>query len=184
MRVEQLEQEYDVEVEWKGFEIHPELPPGGIPSERLQGEYFRQAAENVRWLAAEAGVVMCSPSILANTHLALEAAEFARERGVFTVLHRRLFEAYFHDGVNIGDPEALVKLAEEAGLDGEELRRALTERRYRAQLEEVTREARELGIDGTPTFIIGNLGVVGAQPYEVLRRAAIEAGARPRLPEE
>lgn len=140
MRVEQLEQEYDVEVEWKGFEIHPELPPEGIPSERLRGEHFRQAAENIRRLAAEAGLVMSSPSILANTHLALESAEFARDRGgAFVTFHRRLFEAYFQDGLNIGSPEVLVKLAEEVGLHADELRTALAEHRYRARLEEATR---------------------------------------------
>lgn len=168
-------------VEWKGLEIHPELPPEGMPREMfMRGGHLRQVEENLRRLAEEAGVAMKPPEVIANTHLALEAAEFAREHGEFGLFHRRLFELYFQDGVNIGEMNALVSLAEEAGLDGSELRQALAERRYQGRLREVSLESQRYGVSGTPTFFIGSQVVVGAQPYEVLRQAALRAGARPR----
>ena len=181
MPIEKLESEYDIDVEWKGLEIHPELPPQGIPRETLfNGDYYRRAEENVRRLAATVGLEMCPPTLIANTHLALEAAEFARECGCFAAFHRRLFEAYFQDGKNIGDAAVLVALAVELGLDGEGLRLALAERRYQAQLDNVAREAARLGISGTPTFVIGNQHIGGAQPYDVLRKILVNAGAKPR----
>ncbi|MBI2954984.1 MAG: DsbA family protein [Chloroflexi bacterium] len=157
------------------------MPPQGLPREMLfRGDYYRRAEENLRRLASEVGLAMISPTVIAKTHLALEAAEFAREHGGFAALHRRIFEAYFQDGKNIGDVEVLVGLAGEAGLDEGELRQALAERRYRVQLEQVTHEAAGLGISGTPTFVIGNRLVVGAQPYDVLRQRLVGAGAKPR----
>lgn len=171
-------------VEWKGMELHPELPEHGLPSEEfLSGDYFRRAKENLRRLAAEDSLAMINPTLIVNSHLALETAEFARERGAFAALHRRLFEAYFQEDLNIGDRETLVKLAGEAGLDGDEVQNVLAERRYQRQLSEVLGEARRLGITGAPTFLICNQRVVGAQPYEVLRQAAIMAGAKPREPQ-
>ncbi|MBI4318192.1 MAG: DsbA family protein [Chloroflexi bacterium] len=180
MRVERLRKEFDIEVEWKGLEIHPELPLGGVPREGLfRGEYFKQAEASMHRLAADAGLTMTSPSIISNSHLALEAAEFARECGTASSFRRRLFEAYFQEGANIGDRDVLVGLADEMGLDGEKLRQALEERRYQGLLAGVKDETQRLGISGVPTFLIGNQRVVGAQPYEVLRQAAIRAGARP-----
>ena len=97
-----------MEVEWKGMELHPELPEHGLPSEEiLSGDYFRRAKENLRRLAAEDGLAMINPTLIVNSHLALETAEFARERGAFAALHRRLFEAYFQEDLNIGDRETL-----------------------------------------------------------------------------
>jgi len=181
VRAERLEREFDVEVEWKGLEIHPELPPGGIPRESIiRGDYFRRAEENLQRLAAGEGLTMRSPEIIANSHLAMEAAEYAREKGKLAVFHRRLFEACYQEGLNLGDVETLARLAEETGLDVAELRQALAERRYQDRLAETTREAARSGVTGTPTFIFGDQMVVGAQPYDVLRQAAERAGARPR----
>lgn len=176
-----MEKDFDIEVIWKGFEIHPDLPPDGILRETFaRGSYFRQVEESLRRLADDAGLILKSPSVIANTHLALEASEFAREQGRFAELHRRLFEAYFQEDVNIGDIEVLVRLANEVGLEGADLRRALDEDRFRGLLHETTEEAHRYGVSGTPTFFIGDERVVGAQPYEVLKQAALRAGARLR----
>lgn len=179
--MERLESEYDIDVEWKGLEIRPQLPPNGRPRETRPGDDGRrQVEESIRQLAADVGLEMRSPDVIANTHLALEAAEFARERGRFAALHRRIFEAYFQNGRNISEAEVLVELADEMGLDGQALRQALAERRYQGQLEQVTREAAELGVRSTPTYVIGDRRVVGAKPYEVLREQLISAGAKLR----
>ncbi|MBI2863017.1 MAG: DsbA family protein [Chloroflexi bacterium] len=179
--MERLEKEFDLEVEWKGLEIHPELPPEGEPREkRFRGMRLQQIEASVQELAARVGLAMRFPSTISNSHLALEAAEFAREAGGFAAFHRRLFEAYFQENKDIGDVPTLTALASEVGLDGMALSRALAERRYERQLEDVSREAPEIGITGVPTFIVGGRRGVGAQPYEALRQAILFAGGRPR----
>jgi predicted DsbA family dithiol-disulfide isomerase len=120
-------------------------------------------------MAEEAGLPLHPNRIRVNSHRALEAAEYARDNGQFAPFHRRLFAASFAEGLNIGDVDVLTQLGEEAGLDPEALRRAVEERRYASRLADVTRQAHALGINGTPTFVIGPYGVVGAQPYAALK---------------
>jgi predicted DsbA family dithiol-disulfide isomerase len=168
-------------VEWKGLEIHPNLPPLGRPREQLfKDDFQRMVEESMNVLADEVGLEMRLPTLISNTHLALEAAEFARENGGFDAFHRRLFEAYLQDGKNIGDVEVLVNLADELGLDGEALRQALAEHRYQARLQQVSQEAARLGIRSTPTFVVGDQRVSGADNYELLRKFLVNAGAKPR----
>jgi predicted DsbA family dithiol-disulfide isomerase len=38
--------------------------------------------------------------------------------------------------------------------------------------------SRALGITGVPTFVVGQRGVVGFQPYEALERFLIDCGVR------
>jgi len=83
----------------------------------------------LRALAAEAGIVIRPLSLIPNSRLALEAAEFARAAGFFDAFHRALFTALFTDE-NIGDARVLVRLANESGMNGGAMETALTERRH------------------------------------------------------
>lgn len=108
------------------------------------------------------------PRVVANSHLALEAAEFARERGGFDAYHRGLFRAYFEQARDIGDPEVLCDLARETGVDDQHLRDALGERHYAALVDRMTDEARADEVLSTPTYVFsGGFRLVGAQDYEV-----------------
>ena len=177
MRVERLQQEYDIEVEWRGLEIHPELPRQGVSRRVFLGERFGQADAHLLGIAAQEALRFVLPEVISNSHAALEASELARDKGVFPVFHHRVFEAYFQEGQNISDPLVLAALGEEAGLDPAELEAALAGQCYEGRLAQSQREAQDLFITGVPTFIIGGQRVVGAQPYAVLCRAVELAGA-------
>ena len=90
-RIERLEREFPVDVEWRPFELHPETPRSGFDlSARLGGSPRARAyAENIVALAAESELTIRMPRAVANSHLALEAAEFAREHGGFRPPARR-----------------------------------------------------------------------------------------------
>jgi predicted DsbA family dithiol-disulfide isomerase len=162
-------------VEWKPLEIHPETPPAGRPrGEALSGPRFEAARAHLARMAAEEGIEgFGSPDLIANSRLALQAAEYAQdvEPARFDAFSRALFHAYFVDGENIGDRVVLRRLAGEAGLDVAGLDAALDEGRYLPALEESQAEAHEYGINGTPSFIVGRYLVVGAQPTAVLDEA-------------
>ncbi|MFQ5815072.1 MAG: DsbA family protein [Candidatus Hydrothermarchaeaceae archaeon] len=170
-RVDKLEKEFDIEVEWKGFEIHPETPPGG----RELPEYLRGFATNVessvQRLAREANVELRSPSVIANSKAAIEIAEFAKMKGRFREYNSAVFKAYWQEGKNIGDPEVLFDIVGRIGLDVEEIRGYLESGEARRQIAGYLEEVRRLGITGVPTFIVGDKMIVGAQPYEVLKEA-------------
>ncbi len=118
-------------------------------------------------MAAEAGLPMTTRDWVSNSRPALEAAEFAREQGLFDPFHRAVFSAYHAEGRDIGKQEVLREIAKAVGLDADEMVAALNEGRYTARVEENLAFSREIGLTGVPAFIIGNRAIVGAQPYNV-----------------
>ncbi len=169
-RIEALQREFPVDVEWRPFELHPETPKSGVGAREAFGGSPRAAAigRNIEELAGASGIAMRMPRVIANSHLALEAAEFAREHGAFDVYHAALFEAYFGNGRDIGDAGVLCDIAEACGVDATELRAALGDGRYADAIDRATAAAREDGIVSTPTFVYeGGFRLIGAQDYDV-----------------
>lgn len=177
--VQRLSQEYEIEVVWKNYEIHPQTPLAGEPVSDL-GEEAQVESRLLCELDAERGPRIRLPPVVANSHLAHEAAEFAREQGKFPELHCRLFRAYFEQGLNIGDPAVLVQVGVECGLDPTALGQAVREHRYHDRIEQVLREKIWYGVYGTPTFVLGRYKIVGPQRYEVFQEVMRRAGAQAR----
>jgi predicted DsbA family dithiol-disulfide isomerase len=46
----------------------------------------------------------------------------------------------------------------------------ISKRSFRDAVDADWKRARELGVTGVPTFVFGNQGLVGAQPYEALEQ--------------
>ncbi len=169
-RIEALRREFPVEVEWRPFELHPETPKSGVGVREVFGGSRGAAAlgRNIEQLAGVSGIAMRMPRHIANSHLALESTEFARERGAFEPYHAALFEGYFGDGRDIGDPDVLCDIAAACGIDAGQLRQALDDGRYAVAVDRATADAREDGIVSTPTFVYeGGFRLVGAQDYDV-----------------
>jgi predicted DsbA family dithiol-disulfide isomerase len=183
--IRKLKPEFEVEVDWRGFQIHPEWPADGV----LAADYRRGTDPQVRrarWqqieaMAGAAGFTMRQPELLANSRLALEAAEFAKESGAGEAFEQRIYEAYFQDGLNIGDAGVLANIAADLGMDRDDFNLALESNRYTARLRNNTVMAHQLGVSGVPTFFIGQYPLVGAQSEQVMRqvleRAAQRAGS-------
>jgi predicted DsbA family dithiol-disulfide isomerase len=114
--------------------------------------------------------------VTGNTFDAHQLLQLARERGAQDAMAERLFRAHFTERRSVFDRESLVALAGDAGLDQEEARRALEMDRYADAVRHDVEEARALGANGVPFFVLANrYGVSGAQPAEffadVLARA-------------
>ncbi|MBW2145892.1 MAG: DsbA family protein [Deltaproteobacteria bacterium] len=175
MLAERLEKDLGFQAEWKGLEIHPETPPDGMPVERRSSPHMISVLENIKHLSRAVGLEMSIQGFRSNSRLSLEGAEFARDKGRFAAYNRAVFEAYFQKGRNIGDMTVLEGIAREVGLEPTEFREALMDGRYHSVLADTLAEAQRLSIPGVPAFIFGERVVVGAQPYETLRQAALEA---------
>jgi len=76
-----------------------------------------------------------------NSRGALMVGELARERGVFTDLHPRLFDAYWGRGRDIGEEEVLIEEGTDAGLDAGEIVEVLRDGRYLQRVDDSTRQA-------------------------------------------
>ena len=175
MTAEQARREFDAEVVWLPFDLHPEYPPEGIPLAELHRRHGLGVGERdpLRERFAAAGLEYDRPEVVPNTRLALRMTELARERGLHEPFHDRLMDAYWSEATNIGDPEELRRLAAGVGLDAQEVERVLTDPSvYLELVEGSTREALSIGINAVPAFLLDRrLIVLGAQPFEVFRRA-------------
>jgi predicted DsbA family dithiol-disulfide isomerase len=172
--VRKLTPEFGFALEWKGFQIHPEWPEAGMPAAQyrrgMDPETRRMMWARIASLGETVGLEMKPPELLVNSRLALEAAEFAKAQGKAELFDERVFRAYFNENLNIGSQGVLTELASEAGLDPDELNVALEANRYRSHLDENARAARERGVDGVPTFFVGEYPLVGAQSEQVMRQ--------------
>jgi predicted DsbA family dithiol-disulfide isomerase len=169
-----LKPEFSFEIEWTGFQIHPEWPAAGMAA----SEYRREMDPETRrmmWaritdLGETVGVEMKAPTLLANSRLALEAAEFAKACGKGEEFEQRVYRAYFTENLNIGSQGVLGELASEVGLDRDDLNLTLESNRYSRRLKENATLAQERGVDGVPTFFVGEYPLVGAQSEMVMRQ--------------
>jgi predicted DsbA family dithiol-disulfide isomerase len=178
---EQLRREFDADVVWLPFDLHPEYPPEGIPLEQLHRRYGIGVGERdpLRDRFAAAGLEYDRPEIVPNTKLALRMTELARERGLHEPFHDRLMDAYWSEATNVGDPDELRRLAAEVGLDPDGVERVIADpEAYLEAVEASTREAQSIGINAIPAFVLdGRLIVLGAHPIDVFRRAFAQLAA-------
>ena len=171
-RIEKLKKEYNLDVEWRPFEIHPETPKEGASIDNLPFPkgYLEMAFANVKRLADEDGLTLKFTEKLQNSRLALYISEFARKKGKFEEFHKLVLEAYWLEGRDIGDKRLLLDLAESVGLNRNEIENYLdTDEPYK-KIQKSLKELRRYGINGVPTFIIEERLIVGAQPYEVFKK--------------
>jgi predicted DsbA family dithiol-disulfide isomerase len=139
---------------------------------RFPPEDIKRIMENLRTMGAPFGITFVDRPLLSNSHLALQAAEFAREQDRFHPYHTALFAAYFSHALDIGNIDVLAMIARDSGLDDEAMKRALEDGKYLPGLEAVKEEAAIRGVTGVPAFFIGDKkSVVGAQPLDVFRKA-------------
>ena len=158
-------------MEWLGIELHPETPPQGMPiKDMFPTADLKSMMKHLRSMGAPYGIIFSDIGRISNSRLALQAAEFSRDQGRFEVFHDALLQAYFSQGMDIGDRDVVLELAGDAGLEREPLAKALDAGAYLSRLQEMQTEASLAGVTGVPTFILGGRKtIVGAQPIDVFR---------------
>ncbi len=183
MRVDRLVANYNLQVKFTQFPLHPDTPQEGLTLEQLfAGRNIDIAVSQARMkqLMAEEGLPYGERTMTYNSRLAQELAKWAESQRGGESIHDALFRAYFVEGLNIAILDNLLAIAEQVGLDAEQARAVLTERWMRDAVDADWQRSEHLGVTGVPTFVVGNRGVVGAQPYQSLERLMVEAGAERR----
>src|SRR5215510_10033260 len=178
-RIEQLKRNFQIDLHWVYFPLHPDTPSEGLPLEQLfAGRGFDLDAmhQRMQGLMAAEGLPYGRRTHTYNSRLAQELAKWADSQPGFEAIDDALYKAYFVDGRNIGDGSVLVDIAQSVGLSAESAREVLTHRTFKQAVDADWEKARRYGITGVPTFVAGRFKVVGAQPYEVLARLISEQG--------
>jgi predicted DsbA family dithiol-disulfide isomerase len=165
-RVARLQAEYDVGIEWRGLEIHPEVPDEGLQWPKHLRERFGGMSDMLREEAHKAGLPMVVPEVIPKSRRALEATEFAREQGKHDLFHIVIWRRFYGEGQDLGSWELLHAAAKEVGLDGEIMQGKVESGMYTAVIQAHARELVAVGGNGVPLFIFDQkFAVVGLQPY-------------------
>jgi predicted DsbA family dithiol-disulfide isomerase len=182
----------DVEVTWRSFELDPSAPrtrPHQDYAQRLAAKYGQtpaQAQARVDQLVEVArgdGLALDFQHIKpGNTFDAHRLLHLAHAHGKQDALKERLFRAYLSEGQPIGEHATLLSAAQDVGLDVDVVQAVLSTDQYANEVRRDEAEARGLGIQGVPCFVLAQrYAVEGAQPSShmlmALQRAYAELPA-------
>ena len=169
-----------MEVEWRPFYLYFDTPPEGRElSERIKRARANGSEDRLRSIATSYGMEFKSTERIYNTRLAHEATEFAREQGKGNEFHRVIFRMVYAEGKDPSQWDVLRSAAQEVGLDGEALQKAVESETYKVNVEEQVRWAYQIGVTGVPTYVINDrYAIVGAQPYEAFKSALEQINSR------
>ena len=162
-----------VDVVHHSFQLNPAAPRDATTDRR---EMLRQKyrltearvdeldAQMTELAAAEGLQYRLEGTVTGNTLDAHQLVHLAHESGRQDAMLERLYRAYFSETRSVFDPESLVELAQDVGIERETARAALTEARYASAVRDDMEIARRIGITGVPFFVIDSrIGVSGAQ---------------------
>jgi predicted DsbA family dithiol-disulfide isomerase len=170
----------EVQIIRHSFELNPSAPAKAGKRENmpemLSAKYgidleaaTRREAQ-IADLAKIEGLTINPDRITANTRDAHRMLHLASDYGLQTPLTRLLFAAHFTDGKDISDPDVLMQLTGQLGIEANQVRMALAGDAYVTQVEADEHEAQVIGLSGVPLFVVDRrYGMNGAQPTAVFR---------------
>ena len=188
LRLQHLQKDYEVLVNFRFIEIHPDTPEQGITVDTLNysDEQWQSMMDGLIEMAQEEGIQLAPVRMLANSHRALLLAEAVKQEGreVFYKFNQSLYREYFIDGRNIGDIELLSEIARSSGVSEAVIEKAWNDEKYEKILQMNMSMAVKAGVTATPTFFIGQQQLTGAVSEAKLREAAEAAIAERKLKQE
>lgn len=167
----------DIQVGWRAFQLNPEMPREGMDRRAYVAEKFggmeraRTVHSSLQRAGEEEGIVLNFKQIekTPNTVHSHRLVRYAAEHGLQTPVISGVFDAYFLDGQDIGEPAVLARIAEAAGMNHDETLEFLESDRDTETILAEDELARRLGVNGVPCFIVNRkYAVSGAQSPEVL----------------
>jgi predicted DsbA family dithiol-disulfide isomerase len=181
------DRDVDVDIEWLPYQLNPALPSQGMDRKEFRtvrfGSWENALAMDAR--AVEAGrkvgadfhyerQTRTSNTIAAHGLARLAFAEGGR--ALQTRIVDALFVAYFTDGEDVGDHAVLNRIADEAGMVPDAVRRSLLLHTEVRRLEETVRSS---GLNGVPSYLVqGKLLFSGSQDVDGYVRSLAAAASR------
>ena len=163
--------EFNIDIKWTAFPLHPETPAAGLTLEELfagRPVDIKKVRAHLNRTAKDLGLPFGNRERTYNSRLAQEVGKLAEEQGCGQQYHIAAFRAYFADGLNIGLQSTLVELGTSVGLSAKQVLEALEKRTFKDAVDKDWMRSYQSGVTAVPTFMINGKSLVGAQPYERL----------------
>ena len=165
---------------WHPFQLNPEMAPEGVDRQKYRiakfgsAERSRQMDERITETAAGVGLEFHLDRLTRtpNTVKAHRLIRFAGQKGVQNDVVEALFEAYFCNGADIGDPKILAEVGHKGGLDYEAVLAMLAGDENTKEVLAGDQMVRNAGIQGVPSFALqGHVLFSGAVPADEMAAA-------------
>lgn len=175
-----LEGSHEVRVRWLPFQLNPSMPKEGISRREYRtakfGSWKRSLELDAKVVAVgeTEGIPFAFDRIerTPNTLDAHRLIWLAGKEGVQDAVVEALFRAYFTQGRDLSNRQALIDVVAEAGLNRHDAEDVLKSNDGLEAIKEADEQARRFRVEGVPFFIVnGKLTLSGAQQPEAFLAA-------------
>ena len=170
----ELQKEIEFEINWKPYELHPEIPENGYDKKLYMQQKFSDQAgsfspyKQIEELGKELGFEFnfSKSERIPNTFRAHRLLWKAREFDLQSELSEALFEAYFTEGKDIGSIDILSEIASNLGMNKEKTTKFLESKEGGQETADEEMNFIEKSIGAVPTYFINNKYIIqgGQEP--------------------
>ena len=170
----ELQKEIEFEINWKPYELHPEIPENGYDKKLYMQQKFGDQAgsfspyKQIEELGKELGFEFnfSKSERIPNTFRAHRLLWKAREFDLQSELSEALFEAYFTEGKDIGSIDILSEIASNLGMNKEKTTKFLESKEGGQETADEEMNFIEKSIGAVPTYFINDKYIIqgGQEP--------------------
>jgi predicted DsbA family dithiol-disulfide isomerase len=171
VRAEQLRLEFDLELRWTVFPLHPETPEQGQTLDQLFVGKIDVPSVLIRLkqVANSLDLPFGIRTHTYNSRRAQELGKWAEQQGRGDAYRSSVYQAYFVDGRNIAKPTELVAIVSALGLSVGEALQVLNEETFASAVDADWQRSRKLGVSSVPTHRYENRTLIGFQEPAAFR---------------
>ncbi len=167
-------------VHWNAFQLNPDMPVEGVDRQKYREAKFggperaRQIDERITQTAAGVGLDFHLEKLTRtpNTVNAHRLIRMGGLKGLQDKVVEAMFDAYFCNGADLGDPRKLAEIGQKAGLNYDEVIDMLASEDNLKEVLSTDQMARNAGIQGVPSFALqGHVLFSGAVPADEMADA-------------
>ncbi|SEA57393.1 Predicted dithiol-disulfide isomerase, DsbA family [Desulfuromusa kysingii] len=172
MRIEQLAQDFDLQLRWTVFPLHPETPLGGRKlTDLFAGRMdVPKVMADLKQRAEGMGLPFTSRTHTYNSRRAQELGKWAEVQGVGDAFRETVYLAYFAEGRNIANIDELMAICKTLSLSVDDAMHILESGSFSAVVDADWNRAKAFGVNSVPTHIYANRMLVGFQDYTAFQR--------------
>ena len=170
----QLRPKVEFEINWKPYELHPEIPENGYDKKLYMQQRFGDLSgkaspyKQIEKIGKSLGFDFnfSKSERIPNTFNAHRLLWKAREFGIQTELSEALFKCYFTEGKDIGSKEVLLEVATKAGMDSKMIQLFLDSKEGGQETADEEMNFIEKSIGAVPTYFINEKYIIqgGQEP--------------------
>ena len=172
--ITQLSPKVEFEINWKPYELHPEIPENGYDKKLYMQQRFGDLSgkaspyKQIEKIGKSLGFDFnfSKSERIPNTFNAHRLLWKAREYGIQTELSEALFKCYFTEGKDIGSKEVLLEVATKVGMDLETMQLFLDSKEGGQETADEEMSFIEKSIGAVPTYFINEKYIIqgGQEP--------------------